>query len=208
MTKNLQVPKLHHAGYLILRRPEDASFGDERRRGIAGYFGLDRLPLIVAADPAIRAAVGAPPIHDAKLRDLTDEWFDARFGNTAFIPTHHRAMRLLKGFRSFGLEFELVYCHLACSDGEEDRLAAYETTAEAAPEIVLTYGFDVSWPTCTHSAILQPGVVSCSPHWRDRLNGYGLLDDYLDAVTLRAEYLAVYPYAPFDTYAVHKIEQE
>ena len=108
-------------------------------------------------------------------------------------------MRLLEAFEECGFQFELVHCQLAWKVGEEDRLNAY-ATQEKSPVISLTYGFDVSWPSCTHSAVLQPGVVPSSLLWRRRLNEYGLLRDYESAVELRTEYLAVYPYPPFDIY--------
>ncbi len=63
-------------------------------------------------------------------------------------------------------------------------------------------------PTCNHSAILQPGVVPSSQPWRQKLNQFGLLNNYEDAVELRAEYLAIYLYPPFDIYMVHKVEPE
>jgi hypothetical protein len=207
MNKNSTDPRLHGAGYLILERPDATSVSNECGRGCGRYLGVDRLPGIVAPEPAIRAAIGAPPVRDAAMRALIEEWFDARFGDTAFIESQLQAQRLLKGFRSHGLDFELVYCEVAWVRGEENRLAAYPATADAGPDILLTYGFDVSWPTCKHSAIRQPGVVPSNPSWRSRLNEHGLLDEYADATRLRAEYLKTYPYPPFDTYAVHKIPQ-
>jgi hypothetical protein len=64
----------------------------------------------------------------------------------------------------------------------------------------------VSWPNCKHSAILQPGVLQHNQSWRHRCNEWGLLDNYNHAISLREEYLAVYPYPPFDVYLVHKVD--
>jgi hypothetical protein len=194
------------AGYLILQEPNEALLSDEYRRRFGLYCGVDRVPPLIAPDPAIRQAIGEVPLEDVRLAKTIDEWFDTRLGATAFIPSHYQALRLFLAFREHGFRFELVLCQLACKEGEEERQAAYAMTDEAAPTVSLTYGFDVSWPSCTHSAILQPGVVPTSLPWRQKLNQHGLLSDYEDATRLRDEYLLVYPYPPFDIFLVHKID--
>jgi hypothetical protein len=97
---------------------------------------------------------------------------------------------------------ELVFCELAWQSGEEERCAFYQP-AKLAATIRVTYGFDVSWPECKHSAILQPGVVPGNAAWRGRLNQYGLLQSYSDAIELRSEYLAAHQHPPFDVFVVH-----
>ena len=196
------------AGYLILQESEQARLTNEYRRNFGPYSGVDRLPPLFPPETAIRQALGEPPIQDVRLYAALEEWFDARFGNTAFIPGRSQALQLLKAFQTCGFQFELVYCQLAWKEGEEERLNAYATTDEKPPVVSLTYGFDVSWPSCNHSAILQPGVVPSSLPWRQKQNQYGLLNDFEDAAELRAEYLAVYPYPLFDIYVVHKVGQE
>jgi len=180
---------------------------NEYRRDFGPYSGVDRLPPFAAPEAAIRQALGEPPVQDVRLYAALEEWFDARFGNTAFIPSRSQALRLLNAFQVCGFQFELVYCELAWKKGEEQRLNDYEKTSEKPPVVSLTYGLDVSWPSCNHSAILQPGVVPSSLPWRQRLNQNGLLNDYEDAAQLRAEYLAVYPNPPFDIYVVHRVQQ-
>jgi hypothetical protein len=137
-----------------------------------------------------------------------EEWFEAPLEYIAFLPLQDQAWRLWKAFQQSGFHFDLVYCQLAWNVGEEDRMKAYAKTDEYVPGIARTYGFDVSWPSCKHSAILQPGVVPSSLSWRQRLNEYGLLNDYESAAELRAEYIAVYPYPPFDIYLVHKLGEK
>src|SRR5262249_60912602 len=126
------------------------------------YCGVDRLPLLLPPERTLRQALGEPPVQDARLYAAVEEWFEAPFENTAFIPGRSQVLRLLNAFQACGFRFELVYCQLAWKKGEEDRLNAYAKTEEATPAISLTYGFDVSWPNCNHSAILQPGVVPSS----------------------------------------------
>jgi hypothetical protein len=193
------------AGYLILQEAEQARLANKYRRDFGPYSGVDRLPPLFPPEPAIRKSLGEPPVQDMRLYAAMEEWFDARFGNTAFIPNRSQALRLLNVFKVCGLQFEPVYCQLAWGESEACRQNDYALTDEKPPVISLTYGFDVSWPSCNHSAILQPGVVTHSSPWRQNLNQYGLLDKYEDAVQLRAEYLAIYPYPPFDVFVVHKV---
>jgi hypothetical protein len=191
------------AGYLILQDCETARLSIEYRRAFGPYCGVDRLPPLLPPDPVACPASGDAPVPDARLGAAVAEWLDSRFANTAFIPTRRQALPLLRAFQGHGLRFELVYCQLAWQPGEEERLNSYASTNDQVAAEAITYGFDVSWPTCNHSAILQPGVVPASAAWRAKLNRYGLLTNYEDAAALRREYLAVYPYPPFDIYVVH-----
>ena len=195
---------LDPAGYLIVRPCEDVPRVNDYRRSFGAYYGVDRLPALFPADPAIRSAIGEPRLDDPRLAAAIDELENSHFGNTAFLPRRTHAFQLLNTFGTFGLRFELLYCQLAWREGEEQRRKSYPRMAEAS----VTYGFDVSWPSCNHSAILQPGVVPSSISWRAKLNQYGLLDHYDVAVTLRDEYLGVYPYPPFDVYLVHSVAHE
>ena len=205
MSQDAALYNLASAGYLILQESEEARLTNEYRRNFGPYSGVDRLPALFPPEAAVRQAIGEPPVQESRLYATLEEWFDFCSGNTAFIPGLDQALRLLKAFQACGFRFELVYCQLAWKEGEEDRLSSYATTDEQAPVVSRTYGFDVSWPTCKHSAILQPGVVPSSLPWRQKLNQFGLLNDYQDAAELRAEYLAAYPYPPFDIYMVHSV---
>lgn len=206
MSQNLTLHNFAPAGYLILQESDQTRLSNEYRRDFGPYFGVDRLPQLFPPEAAIREAIGEPPVKDMRLYAALEEWFDSHFGNTAFIPSRSQALRLLNAFQECGFQFELVYCQLAWKEGEEGRLNAYAKTDEKSPEISLTYGFDISWPSCNHSAILQPGIVPHSLPWRQKLNQHGLLNNYEDAAELRAEYLAIYPYPPFDIYMVHKVK--
>jgi hypothetical protein len=203
MNKKPAVYNLAPAGYLIVQK--SARLTDEYGQNFGFYFGVNRLPPFIAPDPEIRKLLGEPPVEDMRLYAVLDEWFDILSGSTAFISSRMRALRLLTAFRTCGFDLELIYCQMAWKEAEEDRLTAYATTEEKAPVVSLTYGFDVSWPNCNHSAIFQPGVVPSSLQWRQKLNPYGLLNEYEDAVQLRAEYIAVYPHPPFDIYLVHQL---
>lgn len=208
MNENAAQHNLVPAGYVILRGAQEAGLSDDYRRAFGCYSGVDRLPMLLPTDAVIREVLGEPPVQDASLAATIEQWLDSRFGNTAFISSRDQALRLLKSFRACGFNFELAYCELAWAKGEEDRLTAYATIDDGPPVDSEMCGFDVSWPTCNHSAILQPGIVPSSPVWRARLNQYGLLKEYEDAVTLRDEYLVLYPYPPFDIYIVHNLGLE
>jgi hypothetical protein len=213
MSENSPPYNLTVAGYLLLQQADEAwrssqYVRDQYWREFGAYFGVDRLPLLITANPVIRELIGEPPVQNPLLGTQIDEWLDSGFGITAFIPKRNQALRLLKGFQELELRFELVYCQLAWKKGEEESLSAYATTGEAPPAFSLTYGFDVSWPNCKHSAIFQQGTAPASLPWRKKLNEYGLLNNYEDATRLRDEFLAIYPHPPFDIYLVHKVDQE
>jgi hypothetical protein len=196
------------AGFLILQDCDEARLSDEYRQAFGSYCGVDRLPHLFPSDPVIRQMIGEPAIQDTRLAGTIDEWFDSSFGNTAFIAHHNQAIRLFDAFKSFGFRFELVCCQLAWREGENKRLSDYPKTEERFPQVSGTYGFDVSWPTCNHSAIFQPGIVPTTLSWKQKLNPYGLLNDYKDAAMLRDDYLAIYPHPPFDIFLVHKVATE
>jgi hypothetical protein len=197
--------KLTPAGYLILMTVADARDSNEYGRAFGTYAGVDRLPGVPPPDPTSEELIrsGYPDLPGC--RELIDAWLWARCEASSFICDHEKARKFRDGFESYGLVFELAYCELAWKTGEEDRLQTYDPVTGKKPEISETYGFDVSWPSCTHSAILQPGIVPNSPNWRERLNQHGLLDDYELAIQLREEYLRIYPHPPFDVYLVHGV---
>jgi hypothetical protein len=196
---------LTSVGYLIVQDPEEAREHDEYRRTFGRYCGVDRLPPFIPPDREVRALLGEPLVQDERFFAALDEWFDARPETTAFIADDCQAFRLFETLRSFDFRLELLYCELAWNDEEEERRAAYVPVMGSPPVVSKTYGFDVSWPRCNHSAILQPGAVPNNPRWRGKLNNDGLLDDYKDALRLREEYLNVYPYPPFDVYLIHRV---
>jgi hypothetical protein len=193
-------PNLLPVGYLIVE-----ATALQIQPGGQTYQGVDRLPHFVPPEPEIREYFREPLVKDKRLYRALDEWFATRDGPIAFIPSAKQALRLFDTFVSYGYGLELLFCHLAWQPGEEGRVAAYRPVAEVPTSFAITYGFDVSWPAATHSAIYQPGVVPENPGWLKRLNEWGLLSTYEDAKQLREEYLAVYPYPPFDIYLVHKV---
>jgi hypothetical protein len=195
--------RLYPAGFLLVMKPNDPMECSEHRRSFGGYYGVDRLPLFFPPDPEIRRAIGEPVIENEALASLLQEWFDSGHQNTAFITHCDQAIRMLTSFRGFGFDLELIYCQIALQSDEKTRLGDYDAIEETDPRSYQAYGFDVSWPSCDHSAILQPGVVPSRPDWRARLNNFGLLSQYDDAYILREEYLRVYPAPPFDIYLVH-----
>jgi hypothetical protein len=196
---------LNPAGYLLLQNPEVARRSNTYRENFGVYSGVDRIPPILPPPKTASEYLGTAPFRADELHAAREQWLDSRFGNTAFIPSRDIASRLLMAFRSFGYQLELVFCDLAWTKGEESRLGSYPVFDDGLPADSLTLGFDISWPTCNHSAILQPGIVPGNPAWRSRLNTFGLLDDYGDATTLRDEYLIVYPYPPMDIYLVKRV---
>ena len=188
--------RLAPAGWLILLTAEAARLANEYRRRFGPYFGVDRLP------PFVYPIVGEEQTTDRPGHALIEEWLGARSEKTAFINNLRIATSLATRFFELGYSIELAYCEVALDSYEDSRESWYQV-ADSVPPPPLTYGYDVSWPSCTHSAILQPGLVPNSTSWRTRLNMYGLLDNYDDALLLREQYLRVYPYPPFDIYSVH-----
>lgn len=205
MTESIKYYRLFPAGYLITEDWQDLRRSNEYYRNFGPYYGVDRRPQLIAPDDTLRRLLGVPAVTDMRLRAALEEWFDCHPPATAFITDEAHAVRLCETLRSFGYRLELLYCQLALKNDEEDRLAAYKKVEGPVPVFQTTFGFDVSWPLCNHSAILQPGVVPSSASWRSRLNQYGLLDNYADALELRKEYLTVQPELPFDIYFVHRV---
>ena len=201
----LAKPKLVPAGYLIVQEFEDLIITSDYRRSFGPYYGVDRRPPFIATDDIIRSELGVPPVTDERLSAALDEWFESRPASTGFFPSESQAVRLVDTFRSFGYRVELLYCQLALKEGDEGRLSDYKKIDVPEPVVRTTFGFDVSWPTCNHSAILQPGLVPNNPSWRYRLNQYGLLDYFIHALQLREEYLRIQPEIPFDIFLVHKV---
>jgi hypothetical protein len=198
-------PFLLPAGYLIVVDAAEYSQNTYLKNAGRVYCGVDRRPALIAPDPAIRDELGLPRVQDKDLAEALDQWFDALNPPPAFIRQARTAFRWFDTFVRHGHNLELVFCDLAWSTGEEDRLTRYPAWEEERPATAITYGYDVSWPTANHSAIFQPGVVDRNPSWQSRLNKWGLLDNYVDAAHLREDYLNVYPYPPFDIYIVHKV---
>jgi hypothetical protein len=205
MSSPQQAFNLRPVGYLIT---QDAS-GKLSPTGSAGtYYGVDRLPPFIAADPAIREALGEPPIDNPELFQAFEDYFTmVKDVPTPFLPRYEEAMSLLLSLGASGIALELVFCELAFGSSEQERTAAYPNVVGDRPNVGITYGFDVSWPACTHSAIRQPGVVPKNENWLRRLNRWGLLCDCEDALRLRSDYLVTYPYPPFDIFLVHSISR-
>jgi hypothetical protein len=196
------------AGYLIVQEADEARNCNQYRKDFGPYYGVDRLPPLLSPSPITSHRKDASIAGTIDLNATIEEWFDARTERTAFMASHDQALGLLRRIASFGFRLELLFCQLAYQAGEEDRLKDYGSFKAAPAAISQCYGFDVSWPTCNHSAILQPGVVPKSSPWRGKLNEYGLLRDYSDANTLRTEYLAAYPYPPFDVFLVQRVAEQ
>jgi hypothetical protein len=197
-------PTLIPAGYLIVQEFESLILSSEYR-SMAPYYGVDRSPPFIAPDDIIRSALGVPRVTDAGLRAALEEWYECRPPSTGFIASEAQAIRLVQTFQSFGYRLELLYCQLTLKEGEEGRLSRYEKIEGPQPVVRRTFGFDVSWPTCNHSAIRQPGVVPNNPSWRPKLNQYGLLNNFIEALQLREEYLLIQPELPFDIFLVHEV---
>jgi hypothetical protein len=192
-------------GYLIVRDPKEFFENDAYCREFGRYFGVDRLPGFFPPDRDIRQLIGESPVEDEDLRIALKDWFDCRSKANAFIENYFHAFCLFKTFQSFGVRLELLYCQVALQEGEGKRLECYAPVTGSPQGTLQEYGFDVSWPSCNHSAIFQPGIVPNCTTWRSKLNQYGLLNDYSDALSLRQEYLAIYPYPPFDIYLIHAV---
>ncbi|GAC1475365.1 MAG: hypothetical protein NVSMB9_27730 [Isosphaeraceae bacterium] len=191
------------AGYLILQDAEAARDRNSYHQEFGLYCGVDRQFVYPSRD-GIDLATSDHFTIDG-LEQIVSDFWDKQTNFTAFLADFGTALSFYHQIRTYLERIELVYCDLAITSGEEDRLDAYEETSRPDDRIILMYGFDVSWPWANHSAIIQPGVVPDNPTWKGRLNRWGLLDSFEDALTLRKEYLEVYPYPPFDIYLVHKL---
>jgi hypothetical protein len=173
MSERIQVYSLTPVGYLIV---EPTEHKDPYGRKTLLYRGVDRVPLFLAPDDEIRRLLGAPLVENEELRSVLEEWYDARSDLTRFMPCAAQAMQLLESFHRLQFRFELLFCRLAWTANEAERVSQYAPVDGEPLAIATTYGFDVSWPTCNHSAIWQPGVVPESAAWQAKLNRFGLLD--------------------------------
>ena len=205
MSSPKQAFNLRPVGYLIA---QDASGRLSSTESAGTYYGVDRLPPFIAPDPVIRKAIGEPPVDDPGLFEALDNYFDnIKDAPTPFIPERDEATSLFLALHTADIALELLFCELAFGPSEQERTAAYPEFVGDRPNVGVTYGFDVSWPACTHSAIRQPGIVPKNKNWLTRLNSWGLLCHYEDALRLRSEYLLAYPYPPFDVFLVHSISR-
>ncbi len=203
MSSQQQTVNLCPVGYLIA---QDAAVGLSPNESAGTYYGVDRQPPFIAPDPIIRMALGEPPLDDSRLFDALDNYFNkVKDAPTPFIVQREVATSLFTSLRPGGVPLELLFCELALESTDEERRGAYPSFVEARPQIRTTYGFDVSWPACTHSAIRQPGLVPKNENWLRRLNKWGLLSRHEDALRLRSEYTVAYPYPPFDIFLVHSV---
>ena len=203
MTTAIHSHSMTPVGYLIVQDSGGLSLiGSTKKR----YFGVDRLPPLIAPDPMIRQEVGEPLVENERLKDALEQLFDLKEVKTPFLQNLMKAIQLRDALQLSGLRLELLFCDVVNDSDAQKRSSAFPTVSEDRPAISSTYGYDVSWPSCTHSAIRQPGVVPGSTVWQERLNERGLLSNYTDAAALREEYLRVYQYPPFDIFLVHKID--
>lgn len=196
--------ELSPTGYLIVRDANEFMGSNERNQQFGRYCGVDRLPPFSELNSGIPENTGATPVeNDLKL--AIEEWCNLHSNKSAFIPSYQRAAHLFKNFCGLGFKFELIFCQLAFSPTEMAHVSSYSPVEIGSKSLLVPYGFDVSWPSCNHSAILQPGIVPESTRWRTKLNENGLLITYGAAVQLRNEYLSVYPYPPFDIFLVQGV---
>lgn len=126
-------------GYLIVEEVEHQPQAPRPK-----YYGVDRLPPLIAPQREIREYFGEPPVEDKQLYQALDEWFDTLAGPVAFIPSAKKAFDLFDAFVSYGHGLELLFCHMAWQPGEEDRVGAYRSLDQGPPAFAATYGFDVS----------------------------------------------------------------
>jgi hypothetical protein len=194
-------------GYLIVERC-DRLTAPGYDQTFASYYGVDREPYFIAPNESIRLALGEPLVEDSELHNALQIWYNMQLDRAYFFTRFNFAIELMRRFRSHAYDVELIFCHLAWSPPEKDRVINYPPFEDNAPQIGEIYGFDVSWPNCKHSAIKQPGIIAENPSWQGRLNRWGLLDTYESAVELRAAYLAVYPYPPFDVFQVSSVPDQ
>ncbi|HEY2841609.1 MAG TPA: hypothetical protein VGJ26_20785 [Pirellulales bacterium] len=193
------------AGYLILQVSDDAELSNDYRRRIGTYRGVDRLPPFLYPDDTVRLALNAPLVDDPQIRAALETWFEIHTDATPFLKSFSDAARVLGSMEPVGIRLEIVYCQIAGTDEDDDRRQSHAGSCEGSALVTSFYGFDVSWPSCNHSAILQPGVVPESAEWRSQLNEFGLLGCYSDAVALRDEYVRAYPYPPFEIFLVYQV---
>jgi len=192
-------------GLLVLLEAEEAERSNQYRQQFGRYYGVDRLPPVSEFDMSPNPTSDPSFTRDLRMLMTARAWSKSRKTDSAFITQPERAIELSSILRLQGFRLEVVSAQLAWTNDEDDRERAYGAVEGLMPKVVMNYGFDVSWPTCNHSAIIQPGVVPGNEQWRCKLNEYGLLHNYETAAALRDLYLSKYPYPPFDIYLVQKV---
>ncbi len=192
------------AGYLIVTRVPGIAMQFPANHRLRWYRGVDRLPPQLFPDPTVAG------IHhrEIELIAAVEEWHSLHSDLTAFVANWQRADTLFDVLQSLIGECELLYCEVAIRISEGGRRKDYPPVVGGAPFTQSTFGYDVSWPGCNHSAIAQPGVVPDNANWLHALNERGLLDEFDDALRLRDEYLRVYPHPPFDIFLVQGVEKD
>jgi len=174
------------------------------------YHGVDRLPYLIAPEPAIRVAIGEPLVTDRRLYDALDWWFDNKDAGPPFICARFDALRIFGDLQASGFSLEVLFCEAATRPQSDGPAWRYRDFADNLPDAdaLVTLGFDVSWPECTHSAIRQPDFIDRNPAWQARLNSWGLLECHKDARSLREEYLRECPGPDLDIFRVHAVDPQ
>lgn len=172
-------------GYLLVSSQVPRVPGTERP-----YYGVDRLPPICSAYPPIREALGEPLEEDPVVAAGIEEWFDLEEDAhpTRITPDYEKACRLV---RILGQRYalEMLFCELAWSPGEEGQVRRFRQFVGEPRGVGLFYGYDVASINCNESAIMLLGHIPrmIRPEWKDRVNQWGLLENYEDARQLREE---------------------
>lgn len=200
LKRRLMRPLHFPIGYLVVSRDKPYLVGTS-----IAYCGIDRLPPFIDPSPEIRSDLGVPLEQDPKVYGALSEYFDLTT-ETPFFASFERGRSLSRRLSSL-CDLELLFCD--CTVAQEEAIPAgrYPTNARKVPDILSEcMGYDVCWPNAVHSAIFQPGTLDRTKRWQAKLNQFGLLDNYSDALELKAEYLKVYPHPPFDVFRVFRCD--
>ncbi len=197
------------------------------------YYGVERQHWFLPTDPRIREFFGEALEEDPVVAAAIDEWHALQDEPyfTPITPDYEQAVRLMRilGTRA---PLELLFCELAWSPGEEERLLAYRPFLGQPRNITITYGYDASWRECNYSVILHidtdrqvtpafadmEGVLPVSSgyipivpdaaYWKGQLNEWGLLRTYAEIRALRERFKWAYPDANYDIFRVHRVQPD
>ena len=181
MAPGLLLENVAPLGYLLVSRVLAEVPGTELL-----YYGVDRLPAFCPTYGPIREFFGEPPEQDPIVAAAIDEWHaiaDEPYF-TRITPDYEQALRLMSilGQRA---PLEMVFCELAWGPGEEKWLSRFRPFFGQPQNATLFYGYDVAWRECTESAITEWACAAEQKGiWAGRLNRWGLLNTYADALEL------------------------
>jgi len=188
-------------GYLVAIKTEIVQASSSWGKSFGPYLGVDRLPPYACPELEFWSLTGCSSAQVAKALMVLDTHFPEP-KLSAFISDLQVVKTLLNEIDPDGRLFEILFCETLVL-AEDSPPTYYQPVVLDKVKHACFYGYDVSWPTCNHSAIFQPAKARTRRIPSSDLNQFGLLSEFGQALDLRNLYLQEYPYPPFDVFRVH-----